>query len=336
MARKKIPPSVAAPEPAGPEAPATAPESPQAPTATQAAAESEATSEVEANQATPETKTAPKPKTARPRATAKPRHPAPTAPVPEPLPPLVVGVGASAGGLEAFTDLLRHLPRDTGMAFVLLQHLPAKQHSMLAQILSKATVLPVAEVLEGTVPEADHVYILPPGAVMEIQAGALLLENRDLSEGRYLPVDTFLTSLAADRGGRSIEVILSGTASDGVLGMKAIKEAGGLTFAQDEHTAKYPGMPQSSVAAGCVDFILPPEGIARELARIAKHPYIGPGATEGVKPEEESVFARILNLLKHATGVDFTFYKHSTIRRRTFRRMALRKIEVLGDYLDYL
>ncbi|MHB9073201.1 MAG: chemotaxis protein CheB [Desulfobaccales bacterium] len=284
----------------------------------------------EANAPSPP-KDAPKPKaTAKPRSRAKKE-----ALLPTPL-PLVVGVGASAGGLEAFTDLLRHLPKDTGMAFVLLQHLPAKQHSMLAQILGKATVLPVAEAREGTLPEADHVYILPPGEIMEIQAGALRLVRREESEGRYLPVDIFLTSLAADKGGHAIGVILSGTASDGVQGMKAIKEAGGLTFAQDDHTAKYPGMPQSSIAAGCVDFILTPEAIARELSRIARHPFVGPCAEEVLKPGEESVFGQILTLLKRASGVDFVFYKHSTIRRRTLRRMALQKIEALGNYLVYL
>jgi two-component system, chemotaxis family, CheB/CheR fusion protein len=288
------------------------------------------------NQPLPPPETTPKAQAPSAQTTAKPRRSAKKeAPEPAPL-PLVVGVGASAGGLEAFTDLLRHLPRDTGMAFVLLQHLPPKQHSMMAQILSKATVLPVAETRDGEMPEADHVYILPPGEIMEIRDGALRLASREISEGRYLPVDTFLTSLALERGGQAIGVILSGTASDGVQGMKAIKEAGGITFAQDERTAKYPGMPQSSIAAGCVDFILAPEAIARELARLARHPYTGPAGTEVMKPGEESSFSQILNLLKRATGVDFTFYKHSTIRRRTFRRMALRKMETLGDYLPYL
>ncbi|MCK9374814.1 MAG: PAS domain-containing protein [Syntrophobacterales bacterium] len=273
---------------------------------------------------------------AAPKAKAKPRRqPEKVEPLPTP-PPLVVGVGASAGGLEAFTDLLRHLSPDTGMAFVLLQHLPPKQHSMLAQILGKATVLPVEEAREGVEPRPDHVYILPPGEVMEIRQGALRLTRRTISEGRYLPVDIFLTSLAVERGGQAIGVILSGTASDGVQGMKAIKEAGGITFAQDEQTAKYPGMPQSSVAAGCVDFVLTPEGIARELARIARHPYVSPIPGDVMKPGEEGVFSQIFNLLKRHTGVDFTFYKHSTIKRRTLRRLALLKIEALRDYLAYL
>ena len=322
MAREKNPTAASESKPAAQEkAPSAATGSPAAPGGAKAPARS---------------KDSPKSKPAKGKAQTKPRTRAKkTAPPPAP-PPLVVGVGASAGGLEAFTDLLRHLPRDTGMAFVLLQHLPPRQNSMLAQILGKATVLPVAEAREGTVPEADHVYILPPGEVMEIRQGALRLASRAMSAGRYLPVDTFLTSLAADRGGQAIGVILSGTASDGVQGMKAIKEAGGITFAQDDKTAKYPGMPQSSVAAGCVDFVLTPEGIARELARIARHPYIGPTAAEVMKPEEESVFGQILNLLRRGTGVDFTFYKHSTIRRRTFRRMALCKVDDLKDYLSYL
>jgi two-component system CheB/CheR fusion protein len=276
----------------------------------------------------------------RPKAPAKPKKVKPKDPAQKetPLPlPLVVGVGASAGGLEAFTDLLRHLPRDTGMAFVLLQHLPAKQHSMLAQILSKATVLPVAEAEQGVVPQADHVYILPPGEIMEIRDGALRLIKRDVSEGRYLPVDIFLNSLASDKGSQAIGVILSGTASDGVQGMKAIKEIGGITFAQDQHTAKYPGMPQSSVAAGCVDFVLTPEGIAKELSRISRHPYVGIAVEVGLlKPGEENTFTQVLNLLKRITGVDFTFYKHSTIKRRIFRRMALSKVENLEAYLAFL
>jgi two-component system CheB/CheR fusion protein len=337
MPRKKkpAPASEARPE-AQKKSPGSSPDSSPASPAAPAAAAVDTAPPAETPQAA--AKATPKPKAAAAKPKAKPRIQAQkVVPLPAPAPPLVVGVGASAGGLEAFTDLLRHLPRDTGMAFVLLQHLPAKQHSMLAQILSKATVLPVAEAREGMVPEADHVYILPPGEVMEIREGALRLVSREISEGRYLPVDTFLTSLAEDRSGQAIGVILSGTASDGVQGMKAIKEAGGITFAQDEHTAKYPGMPQSSVAAGCVDFILTPEGIARELSRIARHPYIGTAIPAGLmKPEEESVFNRILNLLKRATGVDFTYYKHSTIKRRTFRRMALRKVDNLDDYLSYL
>jgi two-component system CheB/CheR fusion protein len=317
MARKKNPAAVPATPPAAADA--------KVPSPPESAPQAEAP------------KAALKPKAAAANTTAKPRsRPRKEAPPPAPSPPLVVGVGASAGGLEAFTDLLRHLPKDTGMAFVLLQHLPAKQHSMLAQILGKATVLPVAEAREGATPEANHVYILPPGEIMEIREGALSLMHRAESEARYLPVDIFLNSLAADKGGQAIGVILSGTASDGVQGMKAIKEAGGLTFAQDDKTAKYPGMPQSSIGAGCVDFVLPPEGIARELSRIARHPFVGPCAEEVLKPVEESVFGQILALLKRATGVDFTFYKHSTIRRRTMRRMALSKIDALGNYLVYL
>jgi two-component system CheB/CheR fusion protein len=332
MPRKKAPPP--APESqqeAEKKAPTESAKTPQNTTAKQPPDTAKSALQAEKSKAKAKSPaTAAKPKAKGPRRRTKKAEPVPP-------PPLVAGVGASAGGLEAFIELLRHLPRDTGMAFVLLQHLPAKQNSMLAQILSKATVLPVEEAREGVKPEPDHVYILPPGEVMEIRHGALRLVKREVSEGRYLPVDTFLTSLAADRGSQAIGVILSGTASDGVQGMKAIKEAGGITFAQDEQSAKYPGMPQSSVAAGCVDFVLTPVGIAKELARIARHPFIGPAIEAGLlKPGEEGVFSQILNRLKRATGVDFTFYKHSTIKRRTFRRMALRKVNDLKGYLAYL
>ncbi|HZK13693.1 MAG TPA: CheR family methyltransferase, partial [Desulfobaccales bacterium] len=163
---------------------------------------------------------------------------------------------------------------------------------------------------------------------------------REEPGGLHLPVDYFLQSLAADQGGRAIGVILSGTASDGVKGMKDIKEVGGITFAQDEASAKYTGMPQSAVAAGCVDFVLPPALIAQELARLAHHPFgrpvPSPPVPEMSLKEEGTEFNQILALLKVETGLDFTHYKHSTIKRRILRRQALDRVESLADYVTYL
>ncbi|HYM09286.1 MAG TPA: chemotaxis protein CheB, partial [Bryobacterales bacterium] len=251
---------------------------------------------------------------------------------------LVVGVGASAGGLEAFSQLLRHLPTDTGMAFVLVQHLDPKHESLLSELLSRTTRMPVTQVTDGIKVEPNRVYVIPPNAHMGIVKGVLRLKARsDL--GHYMPIDYFLLSLADDQGSRAIGVILSGTASDGTLGMKAIKAGGGITFAQDRESAKYDGMPRSAVAAGCVDFVLPPQGIARELASVASHPYLlHPRATppDEFPPESDGDFKKILSLLRLTTGVDFTHYKHGTIRRRIRRRMVLGGMENLSDYLHHL
>src|ERR1039458_4621062 len=187
----------------------------------------------------------------------------------------VVGVGASAGGLEAFTELLRYLPLETGMAFVLVQHLAPQHESMLTQVLSRATRLPVAEVTDGMEVKPDHVYVIPPNTCMATVGGTLRLTPRKPRSGQQLPIDFFLTSLAEDRKDQAIGVILSGSAYDGTLGLKAIKAEGGFTFAQDE-TAKYDSMPKSAIAAGYVDIILPPQEIAKELARIGRHPYLTP------------------------------------------------------------
>ncbi len=249
-----------------------------------------------------------------------------------------VGIGASAGGLEAFTQLLKDLPVDTGMAFVLVQHLDPKHESMLTGLIAKATTMPVTEVKHGMRVEPDHVYVIPPNTYMTISGEVLALTPRSGTPGQHRPVDHFLTSLAEDRSSGAIGVILSGTASDGTLGLKAIKAEGGITFAQDK-TAKYDGMPQSAIAAGYVDYILSPGGIARELARIGCHPYVAPIKTQGVEvlPEGgEDDLKRIFRQLLRSTGVDFTYYKHSTIERRIARRMVLQRIERREDYVQYL
>ena len=167
--------------------------------------------------------------------------------------PTVVGVGASAGGLEAFTDLLSHLPDDTGMAFVLIQHLDPKHESHLTELLSNASKMPVSEVKGETRAEANHVYVIPPRCNLSISDGVLLTPPRPES-GRNMPIDSFFRALAADRGSKALGVVLSGTASDGTLGLQAIKAAGGITFAQDVRTAKFDSMPQKRHRRGCGGF----------------------------------------------------------------------------------
>ena len=255
--------------------------------------------------------------------------------VPQPaLPFPVVCVGASAGGLEAFTQLLNAVPTDTGMAFVLVSHLSPSHASHLAEILSRATRMPVNEVQDEPKVQPNRVYVIPPDSSMIIAHGSLKLIPRHKVDGRHHPIDLFLESLAHDQKHKSIAIILSGTGSDGTLGMDEIKAAGGITFAQDE-TAAYEGMPRSAMMAGTVDFRLAPAEIARELGKIARHAYVG---TDG-PPErivEGAQTTQILRLLNQSSGVDFTNYKTATLRRRIARRMALHKVETLPRYAEYL
>src|SRR6266496_3532658 len=250
------------------------------------------------------------------------------------LPFPVVCIGASAGGLEAFTQLLSALPTDTGMAFVLVSHLSPSHTSHLAEILSRATRMPVTEVKDEPRVQPNCVYVMPPDSHMTIVPWEATLMPSEKVEGGHHPFDLFLESLALDQKHQSVAVILSGTGSDGTLGMDEIKAAGGITFAQDE-SAAYEGMPRSAMMAGTVDFRLSPADIARELGNIARHAYVG---TDG--PPERIVdgaqAAQILRLLHHDSGVDFTNYKAATLRRRIARRMALHKVETLDEYAEYL
>lgn len=250
----------------------------------------------------------------------------------------VVGVGASAGGLEAFTQFLEALPASTGMAFVLIQHMDPSKTSMLAEILGRTAKLPVIEIQNGMSVEPDKAYVLPPKADLAISGGKLTLLPRPETRGPHLPIDYFLRSLASDRQDRAIGVILSGTASDGASGIRAVKAEGGITFAQTVESAKYPGMPASAIATGAVDFILPPRGIAEELARIMAHPYVAPapGVRKAETSDSEDDLQRIFDLLREAYGVDFTHYKPTTTRRRILRRMVVHRIERMKPYLRLL
>lgn len=248
----------------------------------------------------------------------------------------VVGIGASAGGLEAFSALLKSLPADTGMAFVLVQHLAPAYESMLTELLARATTMPVTEITDGLQIEPNHVYVIPPNANLGILHGVLHLMPRNTVPGHYLPIDYFMRALAEDQGSKAIGIILSGTASDGVLGLKEIKAVGGITFAQDEKSAAYNGMPHSAIAAGCVDFVLPPAEIAAELGRLHRHPYITGAKGIAELAEGDDDLGKIFFLLRQQTGNDFTYYKPSTIQRRIKRRMLLNKIDRTGDYVRFL
>src|SRR5712664_4019795 len=251
----------------------------------------------------------------------------------------IVGVGASAGGLEAFTQLLKALGPGTGMAYVLVQHLDPSHESALTELLAKATEMPVRQVTDATPVEPNHVYVIPPNVDMIISQGILRLTARTETRGYHMPIDRFLRSLAEDQRSNAIGVILSGTASDGTLGLGAIKAEGGITFAQDERSAKFDGMPQSAIAAGCVDFVLPPDAIARELARVRDHPYLASSSssrTAELVPDGDPQLKNILHLLRTANAVDFSDYTPATIKRRMLRRMALRNVGELKEYVQFL
>ena len=252
---------------------------------------------------------------------------------------LIAAIGASAGGIEALSDLVSHLAPNTGMAFVLIQHLDPKHHSMLAELLSKKTSMNVREVTDGMRVEFDNVYVIPPDATMSISNHTLKLTPREQSHSVHMSIDHFMRSLAEAEGNRAIGVILSGTGTDGTLGMAEIQAQGGVTFAQDENSAKYDSMPRSAIAADSVDYVLPPKGIAKELARIAHHPYVARSsfaeAEQSLKLENPGLNT-IFRLLRRSSGVDFTHYRQTTILRRIQRRMVVHKIAGLNDYLKYV
>lgn len=243
----------------------------------------------------------------------------------------VVGIGASAGGLEAVTQLLRHLPGDLGLAVVVVQHLDPAHDSSLVELLSRVCRMTVREATEAMPLEPGHVYVMPPNAGMVLKQGSLHLTPRDEARDPRRPIDLFLRSLAEEMGGRAIGVVLSGTGSDGTLGLETIRAEGGITFAQDR-TASYDGMPVSATTAGCVDYVLPPAKIAKELARISSHPttrQVSAGTSVGHDHDE---FDAVVRCLSEVSGVDFSNYKQATLRRRIHRRMVVNRIERVEDY----
>lgn len=251
----------------------------------------------------------------------------------------VVAIGASAGGLEAYSDFFRVLEPNTGMAFVVVQHLDPTHHSLLTEIISKATSMKVEEAGSGTKLSPDRVYVIPHNALIAVSDSVFVLTPRGRGPGQHLAVNYFMRSLAEERKSRAIGVILSGTGSDGTQGLEYIKAEGGITFAQAPATAKYDGMPQSAIASGCVDFVLAPQDIAKELHRITAHPYVSqePEPVEVVSaPGRHVAYDQIIAQLRKTSGVDFRQYKPNTIYRRSMRRMVVLKLDSLEEYVKYL
>jgi two-component system CheB/CheR fusion protein len=249
----------------------------------------------------------------------------------------VVGVGASSGGVDAFRQLLAHVPPRSGMALVLVQHLEATRASLLSDALSSSTRMPVAQAEDGMRVEPNRVYVIPPGNQMTIEQGVLRLSPLQGEDRRpHLPIDLFLRSLAADRGRQAIGVILSGNASDGTAGLAAIRANGGITFAQDPRSARFGQMPQSAVDAGVVDFCLPVPELGVELLRLARHRYLVEGEPAPPTVGGAASLAQVVSLVRSATGVDFGEYRPATFKRRLARRMVVRQVKDAASYVEIL
>jgi len=252
-------------------------------------------------------------------------------------PGCVVGLGASAGGLEALEKFFNHVPPDTGMAFVVIQHLSPDFRSLMDELLARHTKLAIHRVEDAMLIEPNAIYLIPPKKEMIVSGGRLLLTDKDPSQGLTLPIDIFFRSLAQECGSRSVGVILSGTGSDGSRGIRAIHEAGGLVIVQDEDTAKFDGMPKSACDTGVVDLVLPPEAMPEALLRWMKHPLLKPeGDGELAGAVTVDGLGEIFRLLRGEYGIDFSHYKPSTVSRRIERRLMLNQCLDLDHYVQQL
>ncbi|GAA3969578.1 CheR family methyltransferase [Mucilaginibacter dorajii] len=251
----------------------------------------------------------------------------------------VVGIGASAGGLDAVKEFLKALPAKSGMAFVFIQHLSPNHESILPELLQKVTPFPVQAITDNIHLEQDHLYIIPQNKIVTTEDGILKLAPLHKKNKQSNTIDLFFSSLGIVHQDYAVGIVLSGSLNDGTLGLQVIKSYGGLTFAQDEGSAAFDSMPKSAVKAGVVDFVLPPAQIAQRLIEI-NHPFHSEYSqieiTDTLPEQDKETFKQILTVLRVRRGVDFTYYKQSTLKRRIVRRMALNKIEKPSNYLSFL
>jgi two-component system CheB/CheR fusion protein len=231
---------------------------------------------------------------------------------------VIVAVGASAGGLNACRKLLNALPADSGMAFIIVQHLDPTHDSMLVELLGSYTAMTVRQAEDGMSVAPDHVYVIPPGTYLSVALGTLHVSAPGARHGARLPFDFLLQSLARAQGARSVSVVLSGTGSDGSLGLRALKAQGGLVLAEAPEEAEYDGMPRSAILTGDVDFVLSIEKMPQAIAAAA-----AARPPEGAATPDNTGFAAIIDLLRATTSHDFTLYKPGTLKRRIARRMGL-------------
>ncbi len=250
---------------------------------------------------------------------------------------IVVAIGASAGGLEAIQEFFRAMPTDSGLAFVVIQHLSPDYRSLMDELLARYTRMRILKAEENMPVEANTVYLIPPRKNLRIFHDRLLLEDQNLRKGLNLPIDIFFRSLAAEKGKLAIGIILSGTGSDGALGTRAIKEAGGMIMVQDDATAKFDGMPHSSISTGLVDYVLPPSQMPDELLNYLKHPFVGKEqALEVALTENLDALTKIMLIVREHSGIDFSYYKENTILRRLERRVSINRFTTLEQYVQFL
>jgi two-component system CheB/CheR fusion protein len=248
----------------------------------------------------------------------------------------IVGIGASAGGLEAFEQFFGNMPPDSGMAFVIVQHLDPHRHSSVPDILTRYTRMPIREATDGMKVESNSIYLIPPNKSMGIQNGVLYLQEPAQPPGLRLPVDFFFRSLAKEKGADAICIIFSGTGTDGTLGLRAIKAELGTVFVQDPESARYDGMPRSAVASGLADFVLPAEQMPEQLIQFVQHSTINGAKISAVVEEEKEPLNQIFAIMRTRTGHDFARYKQTTMRRRLERRMSVNQIHDIADYARLL
>lgn len=247
-----------------------------------------------------------------------------------------VGIGASAGGLEALEAFFVNMSPESNLAFIVIQHLSPDYKSLMVELLSKKTAMPVHRAEDGMEVHANSVYLIPPKKNLTIFHGRLVLNDKEVNQGISLPIDIFFRSLAEDQGDKTIAIVLSGTGSDGTRGVRAIKEMGGMVMVQDESTAKFDGMPRAAISTGVADFILSPEKMPGQLLGYVSHPYISGKRQADLLLQDADALTRLFAELRDKTKVDFTHYKPSTITRRIERRMSVNQLGDFEEYVRYL
>jgi len=249
----------------------------------------------------------------------------------------VVGIGASAGGLEALQDFFKNLTTEPDAAFVIIQHLSPDYKSYMNELLSRYTSIKIEIVTDGMTLKSNHIYLIPPKMNMTIFHGVLYLNELSATRTLNLPIDIFFRSLAKDQEKNAVGIILSGAGSDGTLGIKAIKEFGGMTMAQDEKSARFESMPHSSIATGMVDIIMPPKQLAQELINYIKHPFVKENRQiESILASEQSQLSKVIAILNETKNVDFSCYKENTIIRRLEKRISINRFEKIEEYVKFL
>ncbi len=248
----------------------------------------------------------------------------------------IVCIGASAGGLEALELFFINMPSNSNMTFVIIQHLSPDYKSLMPELLQKKTNMQVTQVQEKIAVKTNTVYLIPPGNNMKIKDGELFLIPKDKTSLLNLPIDIFMKSLAMDQGEKSIGIILSGTGSDGMQGIRAIKESGGMAIVQDKETAKFDGMPKSAISTGLIDLVLAPEDMPEQMIAYVRHPLVAKQKIAEKILTDEDNLTKIFNLLSKKKNIDFTYYKRSTLMRRIQRRLSVNHVKDLAEYVRLL